>query len=61
MAAIRRQDEPLKGLSLVHTIALPQRVERRRKGHQTYTIKQLAQGHRTIRIGFFLVPDFPLM
>ncbi|MBB4508651.1 GlxA family transcriptional regulator [Rhizobium johnstonii] len=28
---------------------------------QTYTLKQLAQGHRPIRIGFFLVPDFPLM
>jgi hypothetical protein len=28
---------------------------------QTYTLKQLAQGDRPIRIGFFLVPDFPLM
>ncbi|WP_245296767.1 GlxA family transcriptional regulator [Rhizobium bangladeshense] len=28
---------------------------------QTYTLKQLAQGGRPIRIGFFLIPDFPLM
>ena len=28
---------------------------------QKYSLKQLAQGHRPIRIGFFLVPDFPLM
>jgi transcriptional regulator GlxA family with amidase domain len=28
---------------------------------QTYTLKQLAQAGRPIRIGFFLAPDFPLM
>lgn len=28
---------------------------------QTHSLKQLAQGDRPIRIGFFLVPDFPLM
>ncbi|MDR3488215.1 MAG: GlxA family transcriptional regulator [Bradyrhizobium sp.] len=28
---------------------------------QSYSLKQLADGQRPIRIGFFLVPDFPLM
>ena len=28
---------------------------------QAYSLKQLAQGDRPIRIGFYLVPDFPLM
>lgn len=28
---------------------------------QTYSLKQLAQSRRPIRIGFYLVPDFPLM
>lgn len=28
---------------------------------QTFTLKELAQRRRPIRLGFFLVPDFPLM
>ncbi|MFC7398077.1 GlxA family transcriptional regulator [Chelatococcus sp. GCM10030263] len=28
---------------------------------QSFSLQQLAQGRRPIRIGFFLIPDFPLM